>query len=257
MGFVLEVFLASLGLFVGMVVLFRSGRRLGRRYAAQDSRAATSPSAVETTVFALLGLLLAFTFSGAADRFDTRRRMIIDERNAIDTAYLRLDLLPSSSRSEVQELFREYVDSRLAMYRVLPDVGAAMAIWEQDQELQHEIWERAVAALDAEGAQATSRLVVLPALNTMFDQAAARVEVMLIHPPVVVFELLFGLALVSALLAGYGSAHRRSAWFDGIAYAATMAVVVYIIIDLEHPRVGLIRVGDFDRVLTDLRAHLR
>jgi hypothetical protein len=49
-----------------------------------------------------MGLLLAFTFSGAASRFDLRRQQIIDEANNIGTAYLRLDLLAPEARTVIQ-----------------------------------------------------------------------------------------------------------------------------------------------------------
>lgn len=80
---------------------------------------------MEGAVFALLGLLIAFTFSGAATRFDTRRQLIIEETSDIGTAYLRLDLLPVEAQPGLREKFREYVDARLEVYRKLPDIAAA------------------------------------------------------------------------------------------------------------------------------------
>ena len=54
----------------------------------------TGTGPVEGAVFALFGLLVAFSFSGAAERFDVRRQLIVEEANAIGTAYLRIDLTP-------------------------------------------------------------------------------------------------------------------------------------------------------------------
>ena len=85
----------TLALFSSMLVLLEIGRRIGLRRMAQDSEGARAGvGAVEGAVFGLLGLLIAFTFSGAASRFDTRRQLIVEETNDIGTAYLRLDLLP-------------------------------------------------------------------------------------------------------------------------------------------------------------------
>ena len=72
-------------------------------------------------MFALFGLLIAFTFSGGASRLDTRRQLIAEEANAIGTAYLCLDLLPASDQPALRGLFRDYLDSRLAVYRKLPE----------------------------------------------------------------------------------------------------------------------------------------
>src|SRR6185436_2599128 len=101
---------------------------------------------VDGAVFGLLGLLIAFTFSGAAARFDERRQLIIEEANDIGTAYLRIDLLPESAQSRLRELFRQYLDSRLETYRKLPDLEAAKAELARSIKLQNEIWTAAIAA---------------------------------------------------------------------------------------------------------------
>ena len=62
-------------------------------------------------------LLVAFTFSGAAARFDTRRQLIVEETNAIGTASLRLDLLPAAVQPPLRAHFRQYVAARLEVYR--------------------------------------------------------------------------------------------------------------------------------------------
>src|SRR5688572_171592 len=104
-------------LFVGTVVLLEAGRRLGAsRLAADPEGARAGVGAVEGSVFGLLGLLIAFTFSGAASRFDARRQLIVEETNHIGTAWLRLDLLAANEQPELRELFRRYMDSRLETY---------------------------------------------------------------------------------------------------------------------------------------------
>src|SRR5512147_455234 len=115
-----RVIVASLfaaGLFVGMILLLEFGRRLGRRREGKDEEGARAGlGAVEGAVFALLGLLIAFTFSGAASRFDARRELIVEEANAIGTAYLRLDILPAGAQPALREKFRQYVETRLEVY---------------------------------------------------------------------------------------------------------------------------------------------
>ena len=91
--------LFAAGLFIGMAVLLELGRRLRRHHRLRHGDSAgEGVGAIEGAVFGLMGLLLAFTFSGAASRFEGRRQLIVDEANAIGTAYLRLDLLPSAPR---------------------------------------------------------------------------------------------------------------------------------------------------------------
>src|SRR5437879_73732 len=101
--------LLATGLLVGILICLEIGRRIGVRNLTTDR----GGGAVEAALFGLLGLLIAFTFSGAATRFDTRRQLIIDEANMIGTAYLRIDLLPADAQPALREKFRQYVDSRL------------------------------------------------------------------------------------------------------------------------------------------------
>lgn len=259
MGYTLSALLITLVLFFGMLMMLETGRRIGNRRLMSDPEGARAgTSAVDGAVYALLGLLIAFTFSGAASRFDVRRNLIIEETNAIGTAYLRLDLLPVEIQPVLRDLFRRYVDSRLEVYRKLPDLAAAQAELARSAQLQGEIWTRTVAAGRLEGAPPPATMLLLPALNQMFDITTTRTIAGQIHPPTVIFAMLFGLALASALLAGYGMAGGKARdWLHMMGFAVVMAMVVYVIIDIEYPRMGLIRVDAFDQALVELRANMK
>ncbi len=220
--------LLTLGLFFGMLILLEIGRRIGVRRTAKDSEGArVGVGAVDGAVFALLGLLIAFTFSGAASRFDARRQMIVEETNSIGTAYLRLDLLPAVAQPALRESFRRYVDSRLEVRRKLPDIVAAKAELVNATKLQEDIWRQAVAASRADGSQPAAAMLLLPALNTMIDITTTQVMASRTHPPTIVFALLFGLALASALLAGYGMGGAKTrSWLHLVIFSAVMAVSV-------------------------------
>jgi hypothetical protein len=258
MGAVLNWSSLALGLFLGMLALIEAGRRIGvRRLAADPEGARAGTGAIEGAVFALLGLLIAFTFTGAASRFDDRRHLVIEETNAIGTAYLRLDTLPADAQPALREAFRRYLDTRLEAYRVLPDLTAAQAALARANAIQAEIWGQAVAAVRAPGALSAAPILLLPALNEMFDITTTRTMAARTHPPAIVFAMLFALGLASALLAGYAMAGSRSrGWLHALGFAAVMAASVYIILDLEFPRLGLVRVDAFDQALVDLRASM-
>lgn len=257
MHFNLASVLFAAVLFVGMVLLLELGRRLGRCRRSRDEEGARAGlGAVEGAVFALMGLLVAFTFSGAAARFDARRQLIVEEANAIGTAWLRLDLLPPAAQPELRDLFRRCLDTRLAAYRQLPDLEAARAELNRANELQIEIWSRAVAACQQSPNPIQAQMI--PALNQMFDIAASRTAASQIHPPTVIFIMLGLLALMSSLLAGYAMAGGQSrSWIHVIGFALILAGTVYVILDLEFPRLGIIRVDAFDQVLVDLRRSMK
>jgi len=189
--------------------------------------------------------------SGAAGRFEDRRDLIVDEANAIGTAYVRIHLLPTAAQGEMRERFRSYLDARLAVYGALPDLEAASAHLASTSRIQQEIWERGVAtSADSQSA----RMLLLPALNEMFDITTTRTMAVQAHPPPVVFGLLFVFALCAALLAGSAMARPQSRhWLHSATFAFALAGSVYVIIDMEYPRLGLIRVDAFDKVLVELR----
>jgi hypothetical protein len=242
------------GMFLGMLIVLEFGRRLGEKRLAENSEAAKSGSgAVESAVFGLMALLIAFTFSGAATRFDVRRAMIVSEANDIGTAWLRLDLLPVTAQPPLREKFREYVDARLAVYDKLPDFAAAKVELARAAALQSEIWKDSVAACRDSGS-APATMLLLPALNDMFDITTTRTVAAWTHAPVVIYVMLGMLVLAGSLLAGYGMANGKARnWFHAAAFALIMSLAIYVILDFEFPRMGLIRLNAFDQVLLDVR----
>ena len=157
----------------------------------------------------------------------------------------------------MQQRFRTYVDSRIATYRLLPDVDAALAEWRRTKQLQREIWSTAVDATRMEGAHLAAPMVILPALNQMFDLAATRTAMTRMHPPEVVLVMLFAIALLSALLAGDGLSRRTSISRVHIfGFALIMAATVFVILDLEFPRLGLFQERSFDQLFVGIRADM-
>jgi hypothetical protein len=242
-------------LFVGILAALWMGRWIGKRAIARYGPAAPpSIGSLESAVFALLGLIIAFSFSGALTRFDTRRAQIVDEANAIGTAYLRIQLVPASLQPKLRETFRSYVDSRIETYRRLPDFVAAKAALARSEELQGEIWSQAVTAVRMPGSPPAAELLVLPAFNEVFNFMTIRTAVTLMHPPTVVYAMLIGLALASALLAGYQTAGEKAYdWMHQLGFAGIVALTVYVILDIEYPRLGFVRIDAMDQVLVNVR----
>jgi hypothetical protein len=242
-------------LFVGMLILLEAGRRLGVRRRPKESEGERgSLGTVEGAVFALFGLMVAFTFSGAASRFNEKRMLIAEEVNAIETAYLRLHLVPQEAQSVLQELFRRYVDSRLETYRKLPNMEAAKLEMAKSKKLQEEIWTEAVAATQLPKTHPDAGKLLLPALNNMIDITTTRTMALQIHPPRIIYALLFGLGLICSLLAGYRmSSGQHRSWLHICGFTVMTVLIVYVILDAEYPRAGLIRLEAADQLLVELR----
>jgi len=243
-------------LFAALLACLAVGRWAGRRAFGSDGAHPAGLGTVEAVTFGLLGLLLAFAFSGAAARLDERRKQIVDEANDIGTAWLRLDVLPADAQPKLREAFRKYTDSRIAVYRTFSGSGldAAQAEYARSTALQQEIWAEAVAASrDVPSAP----VVVLPALNAMFDIAATRLAATQMHPPAIVYVVLAVISLVCGFLAGYEmGATEVVSRSHAIVLALVLSFTFYVILDFEYPRLGFIRIDDFDNLLVQVRASM-
>lgn len=247
------------GLLVVILCLLEIGRVVGiHRRRVDPDGAGAGLGAIDGAVFGLMGLLIAFTFSGAATRFDGRRQLIGQEANAVGTAYLRIDLLPQSAQPTLREDFRNYLDMRLGIFRNLrTDIAVAKEDLTRSNELQNKIWSDAVAACREQDSPAVTTLV-MSSLNDMIDITTTRMVAMQTHPPVVVFYGLGMLVMATSLLAGYGMAgSKKRSWVHMVVYAVIMAATLYIILDLEYPRFGLIRIDAADQVLVDVRNSMK
>ncbi len=243
----------------GMLILLEVGRRLGIRRRSKESESERdSLGTIEGAVFAVFGLVVAFTFAGAASRFNDKRALIAEEANSIGTAYLRLRLLSQESQPELQELFRRYVDSRLEIYRKLPNIEAAEFEMAESKKLQEDLWIRAVAATRLPNSHPDAGKLLLPALNSMIDVTTTRQMALQTHPPNIIYALLFSLGLICALLVGYrmASGQHRS-WLHILSFVVITVVIVYVTIDIEYPRAGLIRLQNFDQLLVNVREGMK
>jgi hypothetical protein len=254
---ILLVFVPSL--FLIMLLVLETGRRIGKRYYSMEESEHHRGNRilVESAIYGLLGLLIAFTVSGAASRFDARRTLTVQEANTIGTAYLRLDLLPAAAQPELRRKFRRYAEARLAVFRLLPDFEASNAEAVRANELQRLIWNEAIAALP--GVPQSATLMLLPALNEMFDITSSRAIAAQAHTPLVILCALAVLALFCCLLAGYGLAGENplGSALRMIGFALIVTLTIFVILDLDYPRVGLIRLDYADQALIDVLAGMR
>ncbi|HKW49564.1 MAG TPA: hypothetical protein VJN70_19060 [Gemmatimonadaceae bacterium] len=247
----------AVALFAAMVLFIELGRGFGVRQLAKGGNAAkTGVGVVDGAVYSLFALLIGFTFSGAAGRFDQRRQVIADETNAAGTAWQRIDVLSAELQVEVRGEFRRYMDALVAWHTKieatdLSDEPAAL------RNAQNDLWSGSVAACIAPNGE-KARMLLLPALNDLFGLVEKERIARLMHPPTLIWAMLAITALASALFAGYGLAGGPSRnWIYIIGVAASVSIATYVIIELEYPRLGLSRVTDVDQTLIDLRATMK
>jgi hypothetical protein len=244
--------LASTLLFLLLLGSVELGRMFARRRIANNDSDLPGTGAINGAIFGFLGLLLAFSFSGAASRFEARRDLIVQEANAIGTAALRIDLVAPDAQPALREAFKRYVASRIAVDSVITDQPRYRAALKRSAAIQTEIWNLAVAAGKRPDAAPGTNQLLLPALNDMIDITATRAFATLMHPPPVIHAMLIGLAALTGFLAGIGLAPgRRQAWVHPVSFALIMTSAIYITIDMEYPRAGFIRVDGFEKAVID------
>ncbi|HEY7376418.1 MAG TPA: DUF4239 domain-containing protein [Polyangia bacterium] len=244
-------------LFAGMVGCQLLGYRV-----AHERRARGVPplgdgtTAVTGSLFALLGLLIAFSISGGQDRLEARRRLIVEEANAIETAYLRLDLLPAAAQPALRDDFRRYVDARIAFYAHFLDFDHARAQHRRAGELQRTLWKDAVAAA-AQAPDMRAALLLIPSMNAMLDVTTARDAALRSHVPFGIFALLVVLSFVCAFFAGTEMSNReRPSTLHVLTFAGTLALTTYVIVNVELPRLGFAHLGPFDALLAQVRQRM-
>jgi hypothetical protein len=238
-------------IFVGTLISLEAGFRWGRRDTMCNTSAHEGIGAVEAAGFALLGLLLGFSFAGATSRLESKRELIVAEANAIATAYLRLDVLPLDAQPSIRQQFKRLIDARLRAYESRFDPVSADRELTVFTEAQQRIWS---LAADATHSSKDMAILVLPPINEMIDIGTARAVALQTHLPTLILVLLVGASMSSGLFAGYGMAKRQyRSWFHAVAYAGLLALTVYTVLDLDHPRFGLINIDAAYQPLVQLR----
>ena len=234
----------AVGVIVLLLLTIEVGYRLGGRVPSGLTDSAKSPVlGISGALFGLLALLLGFTFSMSLSRFEQRKQLVVAESNAIATTYLRAGLLPEPERSAVTGLLRSYVDVRLDFFERRDEPAQFQIVVDRTEKLQKELWAHAVSVTPKSNPPVIADLYI-ESLNNVIDLHSARLAAMRNHVPEIVLLLLFLVALMAALLVGYGCGlmERRHS-FSTTTMALLIALVIIVIIDIDRPSRGLIRVS--------------
>jgi len=236
--------LIVLGLFIFMLLAMEIGFRSGHRKQQSVAEAITQANAVLVSMLGLLALLLAFTFSAALQRYEDRSRTVVDEANAIGTTYLRARLLPGEMPDEVQALLRQYLDVRVQEGRVdSTELELHKSLLHQAKLMEAQLWSHAVKAAELDTSVVTSGLFI-QSLNELIDTSTTRDAALNRQVPEIVLLLMFATIVLTTGTLGYASGiagHRVT--LAAFVLLILIALVVYLIIDLDRPRRGVIQVS--------------
>jgi hypothetical protein len=242
-----------LGLFAALNVAWLGFFRLGQRVRRARPDADLGP--LEASMGGLVALILAFSFSLAADRHDEREHVVVREANAIGTAFLRCDLLDPEDRRFCRDRLRAYTRLRIEFFEIGHDPARLASLVERSARLSTELWHRIIPAIRANDTPSRSQLVV--SLNEVFDLGQERLAANRHVVAGLITVATLGLCIVWAAFAGYGYGlkgnSRSAAW---LGFSLSICVVVYITLDLDRPGRGLIRPVRGHSIMLDLMREL-
>jgi len=239
--------LIAFGLIAGVVGAHEIGFRLGSLVRAADEPFNRQFALVRASTAALVAFLIGFAFSGAASRFIARQDLIVQEANALGTAYLRADTIPEPQRGELKAALKEYTADRVTL---LSREGRAQIepLLAKVPGLHERMWRSAIKASQG---NAPLMAVILPPINEVIDMHTVHLAMARRHLPIPIMAMLLGTAALGIGLMGFGNGRmgRRFSALDSV-YGVVLAIALWMTIDLDYPAVGLIRVSNVPVVET-------
>jgi hypothetical protein len=236
-----NAWMGALAFALGMLAFWAIGWRRGLRMPVE---AGDDPGTKFTDAsMAILGLLLAFTFSMSLGRHDQRRAAVVADSNAIGDFYTCATLLKEPSRSKLQAVIKEYARHRLDTGRELPTDAEEEKALKRCQEMHGRMTEIVGAAL-AEEKQTPIAVPLTNTLNTLTSSNASRFAAYRERLPwSIVGLLLLGSIVPTFLLGQQQGVSRRLNPIKTVGFIFLVTLVIYVTLDLNQPGRGLITVN--------------
>jgi len=251
----LPTWVIVLGLLTVALVANEIGFRYGRWHQGRESDLSkTVSNTLKGSIFALVALLLAFSFSATSNRYDMRERLVLDQANAIGTVYLRAGLLGEPARGNIRSTLRHYIDVRLQHFHAGYKTELSAQLQLEIDGLMSTLWAE-VERENATNTEAVRTSLIVPAANEVIDLSSTRAWANRNHLPDPVLALLLVSVVISSLLLGHssGQAARRhpGLW---LASNVVLALVLYVVLDFDRPRRGMILIDQ--QPLIELQASM-
>jgi hypothetical protein len=200
---------------------------------------------VVSATLTLLGLIIGFTFSMAAGRYDQRKLFEESEANAIGTEYVRADLLPHADAAVIKQELSNYLDVRINFYR--SDYGLKLtAADQQTAALQTQLWT-SIKPLAAEQPTPIMALVV-SGMNDVLNSQGYTQFAWWNRIPTSAWGLMIVIAVFANLLIGYATKRSRSGNLLLLVLPLIISVSFFLVSDIDSPRGGIIRVEPVDLI---------
>ena len=245
--------------FCVMLIALEFGYRVGRRHRdVWEDAELGGGQIVQNSIFAILGLVLAFTYSSGLTRFEARKASLLNEANALGTAFLRADLANEPGSRELMNAVYEYAETRSIPPRSILTSEDQRALLSRTLEKQASLWPATKQLLAGENS-APLQISILSSVNSVLDAHTIRLSAVYdrLHPTVI---WLLVLVTASAMaVAGYnaGIQGRMSRW-RMTAFSMILTSLAFVILDLDRPNDGTIIVDQriMNFLITDMHKTL-
>ena len=235
------------------------GYRIGiRRKEAWKEDEGTGGKISLTSMFAVLGLMLAFTFGAAISRHEARKRAVIAEANALGTAFLRAGLVDEPGRTELRTDLLAYARTRRSDRNVKMTVERLESLLEQSWNAKAKLWP-ATERIVQNSRRGPIEALLVAAVTDVTDCDTVRVAAIFDSLPPMVLTLLLLIAAATVSVTGFnaGLAGRISRWRTTLLILV-LAAIMLVILDFDRSVAGFIRVSrnSIDAVIAEMEEGL-
>jgi hypothetical protein len=211
---------------------------------------------IETSLYGLLALLLAFTFNMASDRYDARRSKLTDETNSIVSTSLCISLYPDTAQSQLRNLLNQYLQSRIKLYSAKRNETVIKNAIKLSDSTSNGMWAVAARYSNLSEYQPASRLT-LQAVSDMKSIATARERAFDERVPDTIMLLLFFMIIICSFYLGFlVDLNTLRSWITIVGFLLFSIMVIFVILDLDRPQRGLITVESYEKMIENLQYEL-
>lgn len=225
------------------LIVLALGYRFASHYrVAEDEKAGRAFSLSQAAIFGLIALIMGFSFSFAAGRYEVRNTLVVSEADAIRATYLRGGFLPVARVAQFRKLLIEYTKMRLKAYSEVGNARAEQLTLAKSDQLQGLLWVAAASTARRDPrspfyADLTRSVIDIIAMSEQQEAALNN------HVPRVVIGIIFLCTLMGAFLVGLIFGRAKSPHFElAVMFCLLFSATVFTIIDLDHPQGGFINV---------------
>jgi len=255
----MPIWVAGLILIIILAIALEFGFRVGLKRREHWKDADSGGGAVVlTSMFAVMGLVLAFTYASGVSRFDARKAAVVKEANALGTAFHRADLVAEPGRSELKVVLLDYARTRIIETGTVNTIQDRQLILKTTLEKLEKIWPATIRMVE-QNKPGPIEASMVAGINGVIDAHTIRLAAILDKLPRVIMWMLVFISSASLAVAGYnaGIQGRMSRWRMS-AFALVLTFLMIVILDFDRPNDGFVVVSNssIEAVVAEMEADL-